>query len=272
MKPSASLPPVDAAAVARRFVRARLDAVALPGFPGEVPGTLAAAYAIQDAAIALWPDEVRGWKVGRIVEPWLSRFGVHRLVGPIFSRGVREVRAGEVVTFPVFEGGFAAVEAEFIVRLAADAPPAMLEWTAHEAAVLVDAVHVGIESAGSPLATINELGPAVVISDFGNNAGLIVGPAIQVWPEIREDQLTSETFIDGQSVGRGSAESVPGGPLAALAFALECCARRGLPLKAGDYVSTGATTGVHQIRAGQSAKAVFVGVGEVRCRAVVAPC
>jgi 2-keto-4-pentenoate hydratase len=44
-----------------------------------------------------------------------------------------------------------------------------------------------------------------------------------------------------------------------------------LPLKAGQLVSTGATTGVHDIRAGQSASAMFGGVGEIRCRAVRAP-
>ncbi len=46
---------------------------------------------------------------------------------------------------------------------------------------LVSGLHVGIEAAGSPLAAINELGPTVVVSDFGNNAGLLLGPAIPDW-------------------------------------------------------------------------------------------
>jgi 2-keto-4-pentenoate hydratase len=61
---------------------------------------------------------------------------------------------------------------------------------------------------------------------------------------------------------------VSGGPLAALAFAVRCNALRGRPLRAGDYVSTGAATGVHPIAAGQSAEAIFTGIGSVRCRAV----
>jgi 2-keto-4-pentenoate hydratase len=178
-----------------------------------------------------------------------------------------------VVPFPVFEGGFAAVEAEFIVRLGADAEPDRTSWTAADAALLVGAMHVGIETAGSPLATINELGPTVVVADFGNNAGLIVGPVIPDWQRFAPDQLTSETFIDERRVGTGSAASVPGGPLGGLAFALARCARRGLPLKAGQLVSTGATTGIHDIRVGQSARVVFRGVAEIHCRAVQAqPC
>jgi 2-keto-4-pentenoate hydratase len=56
--------------------------------------------------------------------------------------------------------------------------------------------------------------------------------------------------------------------MAALAFALRCNARRGRPLRAGDFVSTGAATGVHSIGAGQTAEAIFTGTGTLRCRAV----
>ena len=66
----------------------------------------------------------------------------------------------------------------------------------------------------------------------------------------------------------GSAASVSGGPLAALAFALRCNARRGRPLRAGTLVSTGAVTGVHSIAAGQAAEAVFTGLGVLRCVAI----
>ena len=57
---------MDMEAVAEDFVRARLNAEALLDFPGTIPTTLNTAYAYQDRAIALWPDNVAGWKVGRI--------------------------------------------------------------------------------------------------------------------------------------------------------------------------------------------------------------
>ena len=261
---------MDSEAVAEDFVRARLGAKALFDFPGTVPTTLNTAYAYQDRAIALWPDTVAGWKVGRIAAPWLERMGEDRLVGPIFRRGIRLAPPDAQVEFPVFQGGFAAVEAEFVFRLAADAESDKIHWTIEEAARLVSGLHVGIEAAGSPLAVINELGPAVVVSDFGNNAGLLLGPAIPDWRNRTFDSLTCETVIDGNSVGRGGATSLPGGPLAAVAFALGRCARRGLPMKSGYVISTGAATGIHDIRIGQTARVKFAGVGELLCRAVPA--
>jgi 2-keto-4-pentenoate hydratase len=259
---------MDSEAVAEDFVRARLSAQALIDFPGTIPTTLNTAYAYQDRAIALWPDTLAGWKVGRIGPPWLERVGEDRLVGPIFRRGIRLAPPDAPVEFPVFEGGFAAVEAAFVFRLGADAESDKTQWTAEEAARLVSGVHVGIEAAGSPLAAINELGPTVVVSDFGNNAGLLLGPAIPDWRTRPFESLTCETFIDDRCVGRGSAALLPGGPLAAVAFALGRCARRGLPMKAGYVISTGAATGIHDIRTGQSARVKFAGVAMLLCRAV----
>ncbi len=56
------------------------------------------------------------------------------------------------------------------------APAAKLVWTLDEArAIAGDACISASRTAGSPLATINALGPTVVATDFGNNAGLILG-------------------------------------------------------------------------------------------------
>jgi 2-keto-4-pentenoate hydratase len=261
---------MDMEAVAEDFVRARLNAEALLDFPGTIPTTLNTAYAYQDRAIALWPDNVAGWKVGRIGPPWLEQVGEDRLAGPIFRRGIRLAPPEAVIEFPVFKGGFAAIEAEFVFRLGADADPDKTAWTVQEAAQLISTVHVGIETAGSPLAAINELGPAVVVSDFGNNTGLLLGPAVADWRRRPPEALTCETFIESVPVGRGGAASQPGGPLAAVAFALGRCARRGLPMKSGYVIAAGATTGSHDIRAGQSARVRFDGIGEILCRAVPA--
>jgi 2-keto-4-pentenoate hydratase len=257
----------EASAIAETFVAARLGARALPDYPGPLPASLDAAYRIQDRAIELWPDRVAGWKVGRIPPPWREKFGEERLVGPIFRRAIWQPRHAAAIEFPVFEGGFAAVEAEFVFRIGTDAPRDKLSWSPEEAAGVAGALHIGVEPASSPLASINELGPAVVVSDFGNNAGLIVGPEIANWRERAPASLVCETFIEGRSVGKGGGASIPGGPLAALAFALSRCARRGKPLRAGDFVSTGAASGIHDIRAGQGAQLRFGDDGEILCRA-----
>lgn len=256
--------------VAARLVAARQAASPLAQFPGEQPATLEAAYAIQDAAIRLWDDEIIGWKIGLVAPELRPTLGADRVAGPIFSRDVRMAgAAAESVAFPVFVGGFAAVEAEYVFRIGADAPAAKGDWTEDEAAGLAETCHVGVETAGSPMAMINELGPTAVASDFGNNAGLIVGPAIRDWRR-RLGDLFAATDIEGRRVGEGGAMSLPGGPLEGLRFLLGHLARRGLPLKAGQYVSSGAVTGVHDIVAGQSARLSFGSDGAIACHAVAA--
>jgi 2-keto-4-pentenoate hydratase len=261
-------PAFDANGTAAAFVAARRTAGSFSKYPGSIPQDLGSAYRIQDQAMTLWGDSVAGWKVGWIPEPLSQKFGAQRLVGPIFTRGVRHSDGVNSVDVPVFAQGFAAIEAEFVFQLSEDAAENVAEWTTETARRLVKTMFIGIEIASSPLSNINDYGPAVIASDFGNNAGLLLGAEVADWQARRLESMNCETRIDGTVVGRGTAASVNGGPLAALAFALRCNARRGHPLRAGEYISTGAATGVHAIAAGQSAEAIFTGLGRLRCRAI----
>jgi len=255
-------------AVAETFVSARLAACAVPGYPGAVPEQMARSYAIQDAAIALYPDRVVGWKVGGVPPEQQAVLGVHRLAGAIFAGNVWI--AGETPTpLPAIQDGFAAVEAEFVARIGKDTDPNKIDWTLEDAADQISAVFIGVELAGSPLASINDLGSAVVASDFGNNGGLVIGPELTDW-RARLDTVKVETLIDGVSVGTGGAPSLVGGALESVRFLLEHCARWGRPLKAGSLISTGAVTGVHRIHAGSQSICRFAGVGEVCCTVVTA--
>lgn len=265
--------PVEAypvAAVAERFARARRTAASLPDFPGPLPTCLDVGYQIQDAALSLWDDEVVGWKVGRVPAVHEVRLGKSRIFGPVFRRGLQHVAPGSVTPFPVFVGGFAAVEAEYVVRIGHDAPADKREWSLDEAAELIGAMHIGMEPAGSPLATINILGPTAVVSDFGNNAGLMVGQEIPDWRERSLDELRCETLIAGQVVGQGGAFLLPGGPVQSLRLLAENLAQRGRPLKQGMLICTGAAAGIHDIVAGQEGAVRFDGYGEIRCAAVAA--
>lgn len=255
--------------VARRFVDARRAARSLPDFPGAIPVDMAAGYRIQDAAISIWPDEVAGWKVGRIPTELQASLGAERVMGPVFARHV--VKAGSEPT-PVFAipGGFAAVEAEYIYRMGEDAPAGKTDWTPEAALALVEDELVGVEFAGSPLATINILGPRVVASDFGNNAGLILGRSIPDWRRRTDDWPPCASYVNGELVGRGAPSSLPGGPAASLAFLMNAVAARGRPLKRGQLVTTGAASGIHDIEAGQTARITFGDLDEIRCIAHVA--
>jgi 2-keto-4-pentenoate hydratase len=250
---------------ARAFVEARKAGRSLAVYPGERPHDLAEAYRIQDNALALWrPRAIGGWKVGRINPPDDARLGTDRLAGPIFADTIVDGTAGEPV-LPVFAEGFAAGEAELLLRLRV--PPGNgLPRTAAATLPWIDDVRVGIEIASSPYPGINTDGACVTVSDHGNNAGLVLGAPVgqERWSELRAIEV--ETRIGDEVVGKASVATMLDGPLGAVRFLLGNLAERGIEPQTGWWISSGAITGVHPIRPGDRLSARFVGIGEVICR------
>ncbi len=247
--------------IARSFVGARRAGHALPEYPGDMPAALDDAYAVQDAALALAGGKVAGWKVGRINPPIGS---VNRLAGPIFTDQVVTVD-GSPIAMPVFADGFAAAESEFLLRIGAVPDPARTGYTIDDARALIDAVHVGIEIASSPFPGINDHGAPVTVSDFGNNNGLIVGAAIQGWRDVDFDTWPVELWVEGERVGAATTATMLDGPFGAARFLFELMAVRGIALEPGQWISTGAVTGVHPVRVGDRVEARFDGRLTVEC-------
>ena len=262
---SDSAPNSDARAVA--FVNARCSYEVVSTYPGDMPETLSEAYNIQDAGIALMPFEITGWKVGGINSPWREQLGVSRLVGPVFE-GVRHIDDDTVREMPVYAQGFAAVEGEVIAIIDRDVPADMTDFTEEQARSFVRSLHVGVEIASSPFPDINGHGPLVTISDFGNNHGLILGEEIPDWQDLELDSWLFETFINGARVGVAPPTGAPGGPIESVRYLLENTARRGLPLKEGMAILTGAVTGVHQAYVGDETAVTMNGSYEIRCALV----
>lgn len=251
-------------AIAAAFVAARRAASGLAEYPGERPADLAAAYRIQDRAIALDGRQVVGWKVGRINAPDDARLGANRLAGPIFA-GMTAEGCGTISQMPVFAAGFVAAEAELLLHVAAghaDARPHDDDATK----ALIDEIRLGIEVASSPYAGINADGPTVTVSDFGNNAGLVLGSSLPHWRDIDLCAIPVSTAIDGREVGAATAATMLDGPYGAVRFLLANLDARGIDYSSGIWVSTGAITGVHPAASGQHVRATFGDHGSVECR------
>jgi hypothetical protein len=165
----------------------------------------------------------------------------------------------------IFASGFAAVEAELVIRLGQDLPAHDRGgWTAQEAADLEQHLLVGVEVASSPIPDINSLGPTVIAADFGNNNGLALGSVLADRPGGAPVQLAC--YVDGQLMGEGSAENLPGGIHHGLATALNILASRGQPVRAGMVFATGAITGIHPIVPGQHCRVEMRGGPSVELR------
>lgn len=247
--------------IASRFVDARRTATALTDYPGTPPASLSDAYAVQDAAISMSASAILGWKVGRINPP-LGH--VDRLAGPIFLSAIAS-SSHQPIAMPVFAGGFAAAEAEFLLRIGTTPNPTKRHYTLAEATALIDAVHVGIEIASSPFGGINDLGAGVTISDFGNNNGLVIGPAVEAWQDSDLLDWPVELVINDTLIGAGAASSMLDGPFGAARFLFELMAERGIALTAGQWISSGAVTGVHPVAVGDHVVARFESRLAVAC-------
>lgn len=253
-----------AEAIARAFVDARHSGGVLADYPGgKLPASLDEAYRIQERAIGLHGGRVAGWKVGRIADPLVATYGSNRLAGPIFDTGVVYAGEGDMPEMPVFGDGFAAAEAEYLLQLG-DLPANFdRAWSNGAVAAYVSRVCVGIEVASSPFPGINEHGPAVTVSDFGNNNGLVVGAELAGEQGFLDWKVA--LTIDGEEAGTGTAGAMLDGPFGAVRFLFEQARDRGLPLVAGQWISTGAVTGVHPVCPGAVVEARFGDDMAVRC-------
>ena len=221
-----------------------------------MPKTLTDAYRLQSHSIAAWGDSVVGWKVGGVPAAYLNRFDERFLAGPIFANSVRAAEGIGPVAMEVFDGGFAAIEPEFVLRLGAKGEN--------------DRMFIGAEIASSPIPAINDHGPMAVISDFGNNNGLLIGPEIAGWRE-RAHAVEVVATIDGKRVGEKLVGDFPHAALEALAFLRRLADERGFALPPGTYVSTGAITGVHEAAPGAEAHVDFGDLGRLHLTLVGAP-
>jgi 2-keto-4-pentenoate hydratase len=255
----------QAQSIATAFVSARRAARALAEYPGAAPQDLATAYCIQDAAIRLDGRAVAGWKVGRIFPPLDAQLGANRLSGPVFADEVVMAADGTVPAMPVFEGGFAAGEAEFLLHVAAGWNGQVPTDDAGTRAIL-DEVRLGIEVASSPYPRINADGPLVTVSDFGNNHGVVIGPVLDGWRDLDLCEIVVRTDIDGETAGENTAAAMLDGPYGAVRFLLGNLVERGFDLSRGLWVSTGAITGVHPVVPGQTVTATFGAHGALSCK------
>lgn len=244
------------------LVRAREDRIILDRFPGDLPSGLSEAYQVQDRSIGLWQDDVVAWKVGGIPPHLRDVLGQDWVTGPIYRKR-QAIADGRPVQMAVFQGGFAAVEAEIILELGDLESLSSSEPTAQEIIPYIASCSIGVEIASSPMPDINIIGPLAVISDFGNNHGMIVGTEIMDWSPEKLSSIKVETFVEGELVGTAFPPAPPAGPMGAAAFLVGNLKRRGRSIPKGLRISSGALTGIHDVVVGQTSKVVFEGVGEI---------
>lgn len=260
----------DPKPISKALIDARRACLPLTGYPADLPQSLAQAYAVQMQSIADWDADLIGFKVGGVPPKFQEQFPTIWQAGPMFADQRYTAKTGDSLYVTVFEGGFAAYEAELVFVLKdLDKLDAPLQ-TVEETHAFIERVHLGAEIASSPNPEVNNLGPGSIISDMGNNAGVVLGPEAPL--TILEDfsKLEVVLHIDDVEIGRATPNPGENGPLGALRFILNhfISLKGQLDLPENCLISSGAITGVHQSHAGTKGNLKFGDLAEYELKMV----
>jgi 2-keto-4-pentenoate hydratase len=250
--------PFDAAAAAQRLVHAHKGA-ALVASAAVGAHDRASAYSVQDA-MAKALGTVGGWKVGAAGpadEPACS---------PLLSAGIFQSGAALLGSPWRMRG----VEVEVAIRLGRDLVPRDGDAGALDPARVIeaiDAVLPAIEIIESRLADWRESAPLAQLADLQNHGGLIIGTPSPIDPR-DIDLRTVEAYLafDGQPVASTRGANPAADIWRLVGWLAWHCAQRGMPLRAGQVITTGSCSGMLFAPEGSHVQAHLAAIGQVELR------
>ena len=242
-------------ALAEKLIEARRSGRRIAALaPEEIPATAAEGYAAQDAILRRLAIPIAGWKVGA------ASPSAEPQAGPILADRMQPSPA----RFALLPNALRTVEAELAFRLARDLPTRSLGYSEDEVWSAVASLHVGIEVLESSFVDRRKISEHAVLGDLLNNGAYCYGAAIADWRGLDVAKPSAVLTIDGKEVRRAQAGTPGGHPKRLLAWLANHAAGRGLPLKAGQIITTGSHTGMIDAPAGAQVLARFQNIGEAQ--------
>lgn len=104
------------------------------------------------------------------------------------------------------------------------------------------------------------------VADNLSSGGYLLGNAQNDSTEIDVSTLTAILEINGEQVAEGKTSSAMGDPIEACLWLVRDRLSRGISIKAGDIILTGALTGLHPVAPGDHLVLRMGVLGEVNCR------
>ena len=247
--------------LANQLWRARRDGIVLPKEGLSAPADADEAYAVQAEAVRMSGLRSVGFKVGSTSVEAQRKLGTTEpgsapLLAPFVHRSPARIQ--------LVAGHNAELEGEIAFRLGRDLPSRHEAYSYDEVAAAIDAAAGAIEVVGSRISGgLAGIGRFLSTADFGVNICLVVGAWRTDWDELDLKALPVRMEIGGVARGEGTGSRALGDPMSVMVWLANQQSRRGRGMTAGDIVSTGTCTGLDAVRAGDTAKATFGGLGVV---------
>lgn len=234
------------------LLRHRSSGILIVDLPADaVPQTADEAYRVQnETAAALGP--IGAWKVQPIPETGVP-FAAPILARNVLADGV-ELRA---VDFPGL-----GIEVEVAVTLSRDLPSKDQDYTAADLPSAIGSFHIALELLASRFIDRGKVSQLTGIADLQHSGAIVLGAPVSfdTLPEFGNQTMSLNT--DDVTVAETSGNATTADMMAALAWLANHAIARGLPLRAGDVVITGAGLGPISLR-GSKVHAHAEGLGSV---------
>jgi len=245
---------------ARQLVDARRHRHTLPALDALcAPATIEEAYGVQDEVTRQLGVQVAGWKVGFVA-------GSPAVHAPIYRDDCFESPA----RLPVSSAGCVIVEGEIAFALGRDLPPRTRAYTAAEVMDAVDSVRAAIEIGESRLRNMAQAPIEHKVADNVGNGALVRGSGTRAFRILDLATLRVRLYVNDEIVVDRIGGNGAGNPWDAL-FALVNSTYRRTTLLAGQTIISGTCTGMHDGRAGTTARVVFEQLGEAQVALAPAP-
>ncbi len=222
--------------------------------------TLDEAYEVQNGVIAALDQAGKarvGAKIGLSAPAAQAAFGLSEPVSGLLYDWML-MQSGQTVAAGAHVR--ARVEAEICFRLRADLDDPDLSEA--DALAAIGEVMPAIEVVNS---RYNDWAgkPMDMVAEDVSAAWFVCGAPVEGLDPATLGEAAMTMYVDGEEVATGVGAATHGGPLKALVWLAQNLCKRGYPLKAGDYVMSGAFAAMHPVPAGSEVRVDIDGAGSV---------
>ena len=183
--------------------------------------------------------------------------------GPVFGRLLSCSSWPGGTTLSAAGFPMTALEPEFAFRMARDVPDIPTPWTRETIVSHVGEMMPALELVGHRFDGWSAYSDKSLAADNAVNLGWIRGDATENWRDIDLAGHPVALRVNGEELLTGSGANVMGHPLNAVAWLANALPEHGLGLRAGDLVTTGVCTDIHDSGPGECVQADFGELGSV---------
>src|SRR3712207_1660783 len=247
------------------LVRLWRDGGRLPALPEPLrPATRADGYAVQALLEERSSAPLFGWKIAATSREGQAHIGVD---GPLAGRLLAERVFDSGAELPLGVNHMRVVEPEFAFRMARDLAPRASPYDAEEVLDAVAALHPAIEVPDSRYDDFASVGAPQLIADNACARLFVLGPATRA--DWRDMDLARHEVVGSVAGGierEGRGANVLGDPRVALTWLANELSRLGVPLRAGQVVTTGTCMAPLPVAEGDEVSADFGALGRASLR------